>query len=105
MMAKLLKTYIPGPELKRDKNGKLDLKAYHAAEKKLTDQYDVLRFPVADGYACYAVKSVSPPVLQFMDLGDGYEADPALIRGLRAVDIRQRLQQAQAMRKLFEKSA
>lgn len=47
----------------------------------------VFRTPVADGYAHYFIKKVSPLVLQHIPCDDAYEAHPALIRGLRTSDV------------------
>ena len=76
-----------------------------AAWKAVQAQGDLLTFPVADGKAVYIIRSVSPPVLQWVDWLDGYRADPALIRGLRSSDIRTRLQQAKAFAALFARKA
>ena len=61
----------------------------------------LITFPVADGKAVYIVRSVSPPVLQWVDWLDGYRADPALIRGLRSSDIKARVAQRKAIAALF----
>jgi hypothetical protein len=48
-------------------------------------------FPVADGYASYVViKSRGGIGLVHIPHGDGYRADPCLIRGIRAQDVRER---------------
>ena len=73
----------------------------NAAEAALEREGELLRFPVADGHAVYLVRSIRPPRLQWVDWLDGYQADRALIRGLTARDIEQRLARARALRTLF----
>jgi hypothetical protein len=51
----------------------------------------LLRFQVADGYAEYLVIKDKPLTLQHVPFFDGYQVDSALIRGLRRVDVEQRL--------------
>jgi hypothetical protein len=46
----------------------------------------VMSFPVADGKACYFVKSEKPLVLQHIPLGDAYQIPDAHLRGLRPAD-------------------
>jgi len=62
---------------------------------------ELITFPVADGQAVYLVRSVSPPILQWVDWLDGYRADPALIRGLRANDIQTHIARRKALASLF----
>ena len=70
---------------------------------KLEAEGKVLKFPVADGYAHYYVKSLKPAVLQYIPFCDNYKADPALIRGLNAKDIGQRIEQAKRFAALFSR--
>jgi len=72
-----------------------------AAWKAVEQQGDLLTFPVCDGQAVYIVRSIHPPLLQAVDWLDCYRADPALIRGLRAIDIETRLAQRKAIAALF----
>ena len=45
--------------------------------------------PVADSKAFYYILSEKPLTLVHIPYGDGYRADPILIRGLRLKDVRQ----------------
>jgi len=57
------------------------------ANHRLTGK--IIRFPVADGYAQYMVWT--PTKWVHLDEVDGYHADPATIRGMRAKDVIERL--------------
>lgn len=46
-----------------------------------------IKFGVADGYACYYIKSFKPLVLQHIQQGDNYAVNPAMIRGLRLAEV------------------
>lgn len=59
----------------------------YEAFNKFQETHDVISFPVADGYASYHVVKMVPLTLQHIDVGDGYHADPCLIRGLRKADV------------------
>lgn len=62
----------------------------------------LIQFPYADGYAIYRVVSIEPRVvLQHVPFGDAWQADPSTIRGLRAADVRARVDRQRAGRSLF----
>jgi hypothetical protein len=65
----------------------------------------MLRFPVADGYAHYLIVKDSPLVLQLIPMGDSYTADPALIRGLRRIDALEQIKHYASFKRLFAKRA
>lgn len=50
---------------------------------------EIIRFPVADGYAAYMLWT--PTKWIHLDEVDGWHADPALIRGMRAADVIERV--------------
>lgn len=103
-MAKAFSNPVPAP-LFLDDDGKFN----HSNYKNRCEQYraetenyirtelkgngkhvgKIIRFPVADGYAVYMVWT--PTKWIHLDEVDGYHADPALIRGMRAVDTLERL--------------
>jgi hypothetical protein len=62
---------------------------------------NVIKFPVADGYALYHVKSEKPLVLQHIPYMDGYSIPAAHIRGLTLADVRQMLEREKNLAKLF----
>lgn len=68
-------------------------------------QYPVIRFQVADGYAQYAVYSRKPLQLIHIPYGDAYQADPILLRGLRASDVTAMLEREKRLKKLFAGAA
>lgn len=65
------------------------------------DQDRIVRFPVADGYALYYVKSLKPLVLQHIPYGDAWQIPYAHIRGLRLADVQQQIEGNKRMRELF----
>lgn len=91
--------------------------AYHKANDKYigrlrewvlkhTDSKDsivgeMIRFPVADGYANYMIYRTKPFQLIHVAIGDAWEADRCLIRGLRLQDARERVKNAKSISKLF----
>jgi hypothetical protein len=68
-----------------------DWKRTEKGMKKVEKQYDILAFGVADGHALYGVYSYKPLQLFHIPYGDAYHVDPALIRGLTARDVRERV--------------
>jgi len=62
---------------------------------------ETMRFPVADGYATYAVVSRSPLVLQHVPFGDAWRIPEAHIRGLRLKDVELTLKREHAFTSLF----
>jgi hypothetical protein len=69
--------------------------------KNIGDQ--VIKFPVADGYALYFVKTLKPLVLQHIPAGDAWRISAAEIRGLRIADVEFKLKQGKLMRELFSR--
>ena len=55
--------------------------------KEIGSRHTVMRFPVADGYALYAVITEKPLVLRHVPEGDGYQVAGAMIRGLTLADV------------------
>jgi hypothetical protein len=62
---------------------------------------EVVRWQRADGYARYMVWDTHPLQLVHLDIGDGYEVEAPLIRGLTLADIRGMVAAAQSLRQLF----
>jgi hypothetical protein len=62
---------------------------------------ELLRWQVADGYACYIVVQERPLQVAHLDVGDGYCVDPILIRGLRMDDVRAMVERERAWERLF----
>ena len=85
-MARLGKAW-PGFELRAGE----EYRAYDARCRKLIDEirakHQIVKFPVADGYALYAVTSEKPLVLRHIPYGDAYQAAAATIRGLTMRDV------------------
>ncbi len=63
----------------------------------------LLRWQRADGYAYYVVTKHSPLTVANLPIGDAWQVEPALIRGLRAEDVREQLRRDETMAKLFKK--
>lgn len=64
-----------------------EIKAQEALLKEIEAKHTVARFPVADGYALYAVMSESPLVLKHIPFCDAYQAAAATIRGFNLADL------------------
>jgi hypothetical protein len=62
---------------------------------------EVIRFPRGDGYAQYLVWRTKPLQLIWLELGDAWQVEPALIRGLRVADVREQVERAARMQELF----
>lgn len=62
---------------------------------------EIIRFPVADGYAQYMVWRQQPLQLIWIELGDAWSAHPALIRGLRLTDVRRQVEAAKRLAAWF----
>lgn len=99
-MAKLDPDPYPLPAIDYSK-GYPESNAAHDAAFDAIPADRIIQFPRGDGYALYLVKSVSPPVVQHIPYGDAWTVEPALIRGLRAADLRQMLAFGKAQRALF----
>lgn len=74
----------------------------HDAVRSGKDVGLMFKFQVADGYAHYRVAKVSPFTVEHIDYGDGYQADPILIRGLRLGDARALAAREYALYQMFE---
>lgn len=105
---------IPAPEF-MEPDGRYDHAGYEArctAYEAETEKYirtelggkhkhtgKILRFPVADGYAQYMIWT--PTKWIHLDEVDGYQADAATVRGMRAVDVDERLARDERLAALF----
>jgi hypothetical protein len=99
-MAKLLHEPYPGDwEWKPG----VDFNEHHERTNKMLDEIaeSMVRFPVADGYALYAVISLNPPILQHIPFGDAWQIPAAHIRGLTAKDIKSMLEREKSLKSLF----
>ncbi len=63
---------------------------------------EIIRFPRADGYARYLVWNVSPLQLIWLQLGDAWQVEEALIRGLNLQDVIEKVERERAFAKVFE---
>jgi len=61
----------------------------------------VLQFPFADGYAYYLVTKATPLTVEHLPIGDAWEVNPALIRGLRKQDVLDQAQRMLDLRTMF----
>lgn len=66
---------------------------------------ETISFPRGDGAAVYMVWNTKPLELIHVAIGDAWQVEEALIRGLRLADIREQVRRAAAMRALFSKGA
>ena len=61
-----------------------------------------LRWPRADGYARYMIVSQAPNlVLAHLEIGDAWQVEEALIRGLRLADAQQMVERDKAFAAMF----
>ena len=98
-MVKLLKTPAPGNWEWSD--GKNPMENQEKSLKTLGDK--VIKFPMADSYAFYYVKTLKPLVLQHIPYCDGWHAPTPLIRGLRTKDVEEMLEREKRMREIFNR--
>lgn len=61
----------------------------------------IIKFPVADNYAVYAVIKEKPLQLIHIDVGDGYQIPDAHVRGLNLDDIKELVAHEKSMNELF----
>lgn len=66
---------------------------------------EILRWQRADGYAQYMVVSQKPLALAHLIIGDAWQVEAALIRGLRLTDVREMVRREGSLRKLFSKKS
>jgi hypothetical protein len=71
------------------------------------DEYvgEVIKFPVADGYARYMVAQTSPLELFHLALDDGYQIPKAHERGLDMDDVRAEVAHERRLREYFANKA
>lgn len=101
---------IPVPELdwKNINNYETDcdeykqrLKDYLLAVRKGKNIGEIIRFPVADGYAEYMVASMKPAELIHLPLGDAWQFQYAHL--LNAKEIQEEIDRQKALKELFSK--
>ncbi len=79
-----------------------ELKEYLAKNNfKGKNAGEIIRFPVADSYAEYMVVSMKPARLLHMPLGDAWDFQYAHL--LTAKEIQEKIDQQNALKKLFSK--
>lgn len=79
-----------------------NLKAELRAKKTGDLVGEELRWSRADGYARYLIVSQTPNlVLALLEVGDAWQVEAALIRGLRLSDARQMVERDRAFAKMF----
>ncbi len=107
-MAKLDSTPYPLPAATTYRDGDPQIAEYDrldAVARTLDDSEYVgaiVRWQVADGYAEYLVTSMAGSgTLQHIPFMDAYTVDPALIRGLRKTDIKERVDASRRLDKVF----
>ena len=66
---------------------------------------EVIRFQRGDGFAQYMVWSTKPVQLIWLELGDAWQVEEALTRGLRLSDIREQVEREQRLREFFAAKA
>jgi hypothetical protein len=62
---------------------------------------ETIKFPRGDGYARYMVWNTRPLQLVWLQLGDAWSVEDALIRGLRVSDVKQQVEAERRMAALF----
>ena len=80
-----------------------ELKAMLLKRKKGKNVGEVVQFPCADSYAQYMVASMRPLELVHVPLGDAW--DYPYISRLTATDIQAKIDQQQALNKLYKKGS
>jgi hypothetical protein len=63
----------------------------------------LIKFGRGDGYAFYVVTKHDPLTVRHIAIGDAWQAERALIRGLLRDDVRRQLQYEKDMKELFER--
>ena len=99
----------------RREDGRFDTDAYWAACEKHEQQVaawcrenspsnlagEVIRFGVADGKASYVVYTTKPLALIHLDIGDSYQIDDMMLRGMRVSDVRNLVASEKKLDELF----
>jgi hypothetical protein len=62
---------------------------------------ELLRWPRGDGYALYMVWDINPLTLIWIEIGDAWSVEAALIRGLTLTEVRAMVRSEQSLRALF----
>lgn len=81
-----------------------DLKALQETSDNVSDgevEGVMIRFQRGDGYAIYVVSKASPLTLSHVEVGDAWQVEDALIRGLREEDILDMHRRDMSLRTLF----
>jgi hypothetical protein len=63
-----------------------------------------LRWQRADSYAEYIIVKESPFTIAHLAIGDAWQVEPALVRGLRIGDAREMVERERAMAELFKEA-
>ncbi len=80
---------------------KEDLKAFLLKRNNAEHVGEIIRFPVADGYAEYMVAAMKPLQLVHIPLGDAWEFQYA--HRLTAKDVKEKIQQGKILKELATK--
>lgn len=78
-----------------------NLQAFLKRRKNGKNVGEIIRFPVADGYAEYMVASMRPLELVHIPLGDAWNFEYA--HRLTAKDVQEKIDQQKALEELFNK--
>jgi hypothetical protein len=79
-----------------------DLKAFCKKRKDGKNVGEIIKFPVADGYAMYMVASMKPLELIHIPIMDAWEFEYAHL--LTAKEVQQKIDQKKALEELFAKN-
>jgi len=82
-------------------NYKAELKAMLQERNNEKNVGEIIRFPVADGYAEYMVASMKPVELVHLPLGDAWDFQYAHL--LTAKEVQEKIDQQKALERLFKK--
>jgi hypothetical protein len=109
-MAKVFRAPIDPPVFNIDTWEKDETKylaeLVEAAHKNRPDDElvgEVIRWPRGDGYALYMVWSTRPLELVWIEVGDAWSVEDALIRGTTIADVRAKVKMERSRRALFAK--
>lgn len=83
-----------------------DIDVYLAKQRAALEAipYPIIKFPVGDGYAMYAVVSEKPLMLSHIPFMDAWAIPDAYIRGLRLTDIRRLIAADKRLAALFRQN-